>query len=617
MRARLAQRLGRWVMPIGLLLAITMTVSLPLPALAQPAIGYVLARELALASDASTPLPDGQWRIASTYEATRGSSRVKTVVLLNESPSSLMPLLVIRYGLDRSAWVNSQCDEAIPPSAFLSDRYGTLGSQLVGKCSRFHTLGAYNDWSRTVQNNDWWKPAINAVGTTLPWTREPMLYAEISVRQWQNRALVMQAFIRAGAANLNPAALKDAAQAGREDKVHRALRDWARLAATRLTEGFIEQSSQARLAALDEPLRGAAGSGTAGGTGVAGNSANIAPQAGKAGASAADSPQRLRDMLDAQFPAPAPADIHEQIREMVESQRPRPGSGATATASPAAPPAPPAAARPPPPPVPPTAAPTAPPTAASTAAPPAPSTAASTDAAPSKVRRLALVIGNDTYQSVSRLQNARADARAMADALKRVGYRVTLRTDLTERSFKDELRQFKSQIQGGDEVLLFFAGHGLQLGGANYLLPTDIRGESEDQVRDDALPLQKVLDDIAERKARFMLAIVDACRDNPFKSTGRAIGSRGLAPTTAATGQMIIFSAGTGQQALDKLAPDDPHPNGVFTRVFLKEMLKPGVPLDRVLRAVRQEVVQLARSIGKDQTPALYDQTVGDFFLRP
>jgi uncharacterized caspase-like protein len=172
-------------------------------------------------------------------------------------------------------------------------------------------------------------------------------------------------------------------------------------------------------------------------------------------------------------------------------------------------------------------------------------------------------------------------------------------------------------IQGGDEVLFFFAGHGVQLGAANYLLPTDIKGDHEEQVKDEAIQLQKVLDDLQEKKTKFALAVIDACRDNPFKRQGRAIGGRGLAPTSAATGQMIMFSAGSGQQALDKLGTNDKNKNGLFTRVFLKEMLKPGVSVDRVLRNVRNEVVTLAKGVGHEQTPALYDQAVGEFFFVP
>jgi hypothetical protein len=250
---------------------------------------------------------------------------------------------------------------------------------------------------------------------------------------------------------------------------------------------------------------------------------------------------------------------------------------------------------------------TAQPSAVATPKPPAPLVYAN---------RRALVIGNDRYAHVAPLQNAVADARAIARQLQDFGYRVALHTDLTEKGFKQALRDFRLQIEGGDEVLFFFAGHGVQLASANFLLPVDVKGDNEEQVKDEAIQLQRVLDDLQDRKVKFALAIIDACRDNPFKGSGRAIGGRGLAPTTAATGQMIMFSAGSGQQALDKLGQADRNPNGLFTRIFLQEMTKGGQPVDRVLRNVRAEVVRLARSIGHEQTPALYDQAVGEFFFK-
>ena len=230
--------------------------------------------------------------------------------------------------------------------------------------------------------------------------------------------------------------------------------------------------------------------------------------------------------------------------------------------------------------------------------------------------RRALVIGNDAYKHVSPLENAGADAKAIAQTLEGVGYQVTLRQDLDEKAFKQTLRDFRLQVQGGDEVLVYFAGHGVQVGSANFLLPVDIKGENEEQVKDEGIELQRVLDLLKDRKAKFSLAIVDACRDNPFKQSGRAIGGRGLAPTTAATGQMVMFSAGAGEQALDRLGPADQEKNGLFTRVLLREMIKPGIPVDRVLRNVRAEVVKLASSVGREQTPALYDQAVGDFYFK-
>ena len=230
-------------------------------------------------------------------------------------------------------------------------------------------------------------------------------------------------------------------------------------------------------------------------------------------------------------------------------------------------------------------------------------------------QKKALVIGNDRYTRVSSLQNAVSDSRAIAAALTTLGYQVTLRHDLDDRSMKAALRQFKTEVEGGDEVVFFFAGHGVQIGAANYLLPTDIRGDSEDQVKDESLQLQRVLDDMDDKRVRLTLAIIDACRDNPFPKSGRAIGGRGLAPTTAATGQMVIFSAGAGQQALDKLGPEDRDPNGLFTRALLQEMRVPGVRVDNVIREVRKKVVEAARRIGHEQVPAIYDQVVGDFYF--
>jgi hypothetical protein len=232
-------------------------------------------------------------------------------------------------------------------------------------------------------------------------------------------------------------------------------------------------------------------------------------------------------------------------------------------------------------------------------------------------RRHALVIGNAKYAEVPALDNSVHDAKAIATSLKGIGYEVSSHFDLNQRSFNRVIREFTQQLKGGEEVLFYFAGHGVQLGSSNYLLPIDVGSDSPNQVRDESIDLQNVLDNLAESRAKFTLAMVDACRDNPFKGNGRSIGGRGLAPTSAATGQMILFSAGAGQQALDKLGPQDKERNGVFTRVLLKEMQKPGVPVDGMLRKVRQEVVRMAKSVGHEQVPALYDQTVGEFYLNP
>jgi hypothetical protein len=232
-------------------------------------------------------------------------------------------------------------------------------------------------------------------------------------------------------------------------------------------------------------------------------------------------------------------------------------------------------------------------------------------------KRKALLIGNDKYQNVQPLRNARTDAQAMGQALAKLGYKVWVKTDLNRKDMQTAIRQFRSEVQGGDEVVIFYAGHAVQIASANYLLPTDIAGSSEDEVKDEAIQLQRLLDDMGERKTQITLALIDACRDNPFQKNGRSLGGRGLAPTTAATGQMIIFSAGAGQQALDRLSNDDKDPNGLFTRIFIKEMKTPGLRIDNLAREVRKKVVEAAKSVGHEQVPAIYDQVVGDFYFLP
>jgi hypothetical protein len=234
---------------------------------------------------------------------------------------------------------------------------------------------------------------------------------------------------------------------------------------------------------------------------------------------------------------------------------------------------------------------------------------------PVQARRLALVIGNDSYQHADRLNNARTDAKAVAAVLSATSFTVTLKQDLTLQAMKEALRTFKAQISGGDEVVFYYSGHGVQLDGNNYLIPIDTAGQNPDQIKDDSLSLQRVLDDMQDQKAKFTLAIIDACRDDPFKGNGRAIRSRGLAPVTAATGQMVLYSAGAGQEALDNLGGADKDPNGVFTRVLIKEMRKPGVPAEQVLKSVRDQVVQMAKSVHHEQVPALYDQSIGEFYF--
>lgn len=234
--------------------------------------------------------------------------------------------------------------------------------------------------------------------------------------------------------------------------------------------------------------------------------------------------------------------------------------------------------------------------------------------------RRALIIGNDTYKYADPLKNAREDARAMAAELRGFGYEVSLHLDQSQKSMQAALRDFRDKVNAGDEVLFYFSGHAVEIDGKNFLTPVDTIGINQNQLADDSIDLKSaVLDPLTTKKVKLTLALIDACRDNPFLKTASTRStsiSRGLAPTTPATGQLIVYSAGSGQTALDRLGPNDKDKNGVFTRVLLSEMKKSNVPIHQVIRNVRSEVVKLARSIGHDQVPAIYDQVDGDFYFK-
>ncbi len=230
--------------------------------------------------------------------------------------------------------------------------------------------------------------------------------------------------------------------------------------------------------------------------------------------------------------------------------------------------------------------------------------------------RLALVIGNDNYLSVSRLTNARNDARLMAAALREASFDVTEVADLDQRRMWRAIEAFQARIRKGDDVVFFFAGHGVQLGSDPVLLPVDIVAESDAQVLREAVPLAKVQDMLKD--ARLALLIVDACRDNPFPPRGtRSVGgARGLAGIEAADGTAIIMSASRGQRALDSV-PGLTTDNGLFTFEFVRALRVPGADLRNVLQDVRERVEDRARRVNAAQRPALVDETRGTFYFFP
>jgi len=235
---------------------------------------------------------------------------------------------------------------------------------------------------------------------------------------------------------------------------------------------------------------------------------------------------------------------------------------------------------------------------------------------PLQAKRIALVIGNDNYIAVSKLQKAGNDATAMARELRSAGFAVQLHQNLNYRATVKAVEAFANGISGGDEVVVFYAGHGVQIKNGSYLLPTDIEVNSESEVEKTAYDLLALTEKLANAKPAFSLVIIDACRDNPLKSKGRSIGNaRGLSAIEAPKGQMIVYSASRGQQALDRLLEKDPNPNSVFTRELLARMKNPGVKIDDLMRDVQNSVEELSKSVGHEQRPAIYNEARGNFYF--
>ena len=235
-------------------------------------------------------------------------------------------------------------------------------------------------------------------------------------------------------------------------------------------------------------------------------------------------------------------------------------------------------------------------------------------------KRVALVIGNNAYKSVHTLARAVNDARSMAAALQKSGFATTLLTDANQKRMNKAVNEFADSIGGGGVGVLFFAGHGVQIDNQNFLLPVDIEEPQRDtDVQDQALSLQGIQEKLAQARAKFALMVIDACRDNPLPhKAGRSIGAtRGLTQPTAPNGQMIIFSAGANETALDSLSAADKDPNGLFTREFLPVLNQPGLSISDALKAVRRNVIAKAGGVNHDQHPAIYDQSDGDFYFNP
>ncbi|SDI02507.1 Uncharacterized protein, contains caspase domain [Bradyrhizobium sp. Rc2d] len=225
-------------------------------------------------------------------------------------------------------------------------------------------------------------------------------------------------------------------------------------------------------------------------------------------------------------------------------------------------------------------------------------------------RRVALVIGNSAYKSAPKLGNPVNDATLVGGMFKKAGFdSVDVRLDLSASEMRRMLREFAGRSRDADMAVIYYAGHGIELDGNNYLIPTDATLETDGDVLDETIPVERALFAVEPAK-QLRLIILDACRDNPFAKTmkrtlaSRAIG-RGLAkvePTSPNT--MIAFAAKAGSTASDGDSRNSP-----FATALVDHLPKPGLDLRKAFGFVRDDVL---KSTGYKQEPYVYGSLGGD-----
>lgn len=237
--------------------------------------------------------------------------------------------------------------------------------------------------------------------------------------------------------------------------------------------------------------------------------------------------------------------------------------------------------------------------------------------------KIALIIGNGAYRQAP-LRNPVNDAQAVASALKSIGFNVIQIENATQREMLEALREFSHQAARSQVRLLFYAGHGVQIKGRNYLMPVDAEAQSEDEVAQRGADLSEVLERLAAVKGGVNLVILDACRNNPFNwapaqladARGyrtRAIAApstNGLAPVQVPSGTLVVFSTAPGSISIDNPMQG----NSVFTKHLLAYLNIPGLPVEKLFKQVRSAVAQETR---QQQVPWESSSLMGEFCFRP
>jgi hypothetical protein len=232
-------------------------------------------------------------------------------------------------------------------------------------------------------------------------------------------------------------------------------------------------------------------------------------------------------------------------------------------------------------------------------------------------KRVAFVVGNAAYKNVAPLPNPAIDAKSMAKVLRNVGFDVVEGTNLTRDRMTERLLEFGKKAQGADVALFFYAGHGIAINGANYLLPVDADIKSEMDVKlGSAINIDLTLEQTMA-DAKVKLVFLDACRDNPFASKiksnnatrGLSVQS-GLAEMKSGEGTLIAFATGPGQTALD----GQEGTNSPFTRALMANITAPGVEIQQAMTKVRAQVNE---ETNKNQLPWGHTNLIGSVYLNP
>jgi len=228
-------------------------------------------------------------------------------------------------------------------------------------------------------------------------------------------------------------------------------------------------------------------------------------------------------------------------------------------------------------------------------------------------RRVALVIGNGKYRYAAELPNPSNDAADIAKALGKLGFDVVEGRDLDKRAMEDKIREFGRKLERADLALLFYAGHGLQVGGRNYLVPVDAKLERAGDLSLDTIEVGQILAQM-EAEKRVNLVFLDACRDNPLaRSFSRTLGARstavgsGLAAIQSAVGTMIAYATQPDNVALDGDGRNSP-----FTAALLKHIATPALEISALMKRVRADVIAATR---ERQVPWDHSSLVGDVIL--